>query len=160
MIREKSAGVIVFKVHPRDGLGYLVLYHRGSYWNFPKGKMEKGENEIQTAKRELKAETSIDGIQIIKGWRQQTQFFFKEERNGKKELVKKDYILYLAKMPKDARVDITGEHDGWDNGYAWFDFKTALKQLKFKQMKEIMKEADSYVNKKIEEYRRNKNSKK
>jgi len=157
MINEKSVGVIVFRYNPRDKeVQYLVLYHRGNYWNFPKGKVEKGESEIDTAKRELAEETMIKNVNIVKGWRQQTQFFFKEERDGKKELVKKDYILYLAKMPKGEKIDITGEHEGWGNGYAWLDHKMAAKYLKFKSLKEVMKEADSYVSKKIAEYRKSK----
>lgn len=161
MINEKSVGVIVFRYNPREkAIQYLVLYHRGNYWNFPKGKVERGETEIQTAKRELMEETNIKNIKLIDGWRQQTQFFFKEGREGKKHLIKKDFILYLAKMPKDAKVDISGEHDGYDNGYAWLDYKQAIKYLKFKSIKEIMKEADSYVNKQISDYRRAKQKQK
>ncbi len=149
MIREKSAGVIVFRFSPRDGLQYLVLYHRGSYWNFPKGKIDNGESEEQAAVRELAEETGITGVSLVRNWRQKTDFFFKEDRNGKNELIKKDFILFLAKMPPSASVKLSLEH----NGYAWMDFKTAAKYLKFKSMKEILTEADSYVNNRINEYR-------
>ncbi|MDO8668965.1 MAG: NUDIX domain-containing protein [Candidatus Buchananbacteria bacterium] len=153
MIREKSVGIILFRYNNRDKeVQYLVLYHRGTYWQFPKGRVEAGESEIETAKRELMEETAISNVSIIKGWRQQTQFFFQEERVGKKELIKKDYILYLAKMPKGAEVKISNMH----NGYAWFNYKVAGKYLKFKSLKEIIKEADSYVEKQIAEYRKNK----
>ena len=151
MIREKSVGLIIFRYNNREKeVQYLVLYHRGTYWNFPKGKVDPGESEVETAKREIMEETGIANIQIIKGWRQQTQFFFKEERAGKKELIKKDFILYLAKMPKGEEVKISSEH----NGYAWLNYKIAGKYLKFKSLKEIIKEANSYVNRQIEEYRK------
>lgn len=151
MIREKSVGLIIFRYNNRDKeIQYLVLYHRGTYWNFPKGKVELGESEVETAKREVQEETGLKDIQIIKGWRQQTNFFFKEDRAGQKELIKKDFILYLAKLPKGAEVKISGEH----NGYAWLNYKVAGKYLKFKSLKEIIKEADSYVSKRIEEYRK------
>jgi len=151
MIREKSVGLIIFRYNNRDKeIQYLVLYHRGTYWQFPKGKVDQGESEVETAKREVQEETGISGVEIIKGWRQPTQFFFKEERAGKKELIKKDFILYLAKMPKGAEVKISSEH----NGYAWLNYKIAGKYLKFKSLKEIIKEANSYVNRQIEEYRK------
>ncbi|MFA5029589.1 MAG: NUDIX domain-containing protein [Patescibacteria group bacterium] len=149
MIREKSAGVIVFRLHPKEGLQYLVLYHRGSYWNFPKGKLDAGESEEQGAKRELVEETGIKDIKLIDGWRAQTDFFFKEARSGKAQLIKKDFILFLAKLPLQAELKISGEH----NGYAWLNLKTANKYLRFKNLKGILAEADSFVNARINEYR-------
>ncbi len=121
MIREKSAGVIIYRLHPQEGTQYLVLYHRGSYWNFPKGKVEAGESEAEAALRELAEETGLKNVKLIDGWRQQSDFFFKEERNGKIELIKKDFVLYLAQASMDAKVIISTEH----NGYGWLDFKTA-----------------------------------
>lgn len=149
MIREKSAGVIVFRFNPRDGLQYLVLYHRGSYWNFPKGKIDAGESEEVAAQRELAEEAGIKKVELIDGWRQETDFFFKEKRADQTELIKKKMVLFLAKLPAGAKIDLSNEH----NGYAWLDSKTAAKYLKFKNLKEILVEADSYVNNKIKEYR-------
>lgn len=145
MILEKSAGVIVFRRQPRDGLQYLLLYHRGDYWNFPKGKIDDRESELSAAQRELWEETGLKNLKIINGWRQQTSFFFKENRGGKKELIKKDFILYLAAAPAGATVKISSEH----NGFAWFDFKTAGKHLRFKNLKEILGEAHSFVQTKL-----------
>lgn len=156
MIQEKSAGVIVFKYNPRDGLQYLLLYHRGTYWNFPKGKVDSGETETQTAVRELEEEAGIKGVKLVNGWRQETHFFFKEDRQGKKELIKKDFLIYLAQMPKNTKVNISSEH----NGYGWFDFKTASKYLRFKNLKEILAEADSYINDKIKQYKKSKKNNK
>lgn len=150
MIREKSAGIIVFRIHPQEGVQYLVLYHRGNYWNFPKGRVEDGETETEGALRELREETGISGINLVSGWRQQTEFFFKEERNNKKELIKKDFILYLAKVSADTQVVVPNERH---NGYGWFDFKTAAKHLRFKGLKEILAEADSFITAKLNSYK-------
>ncbi|MEK7167802.1 MAG: NUDIX domain-containing protein [Patescibacteria group bacterium] len=147
MIQEKAAGFIVFRNHPKSGLQYLVLYHRGNYWNFPKGGVEPGESELETALRELKEETGVKDVKVVDGFRQQTQFFFK----GDEGLIKKDFVLYLAQAPMSAEV-ITSDkysHHEQINGYAWFDFKNAMKVLKFKNLKEILKEADSFINSKI-----------
>lgn len=145
MVQEKSSGVIVFRYHPRDGLQYLLLYHRGNYWNFPKGKMETGENEVDGALRELAEETGISGLKLVDGWRQETSFFFKEKRSDKMELIKKDFIIFLAPATKDTEVKISSEH----NGYAWLEYKVAIKYLRFKSIREILAEANSYVNHKI-----------
>lgn len=143
MVKEKSVGLIVFRRNPQEGIQYLVLYHRGSYWNFPKGKMEAGESEIETGLRELQEETGLVGVKVIDGFREQTEFFFKENRAGKSELIRKDFILYLGEASMSAELKLSSEH----NGYAWYDFKTASKFVKFKRTKEILAEADSLVNK-------------
>ena len=138
MIKEKSAGVIVFRRHPQEGLQFLILYHRGNYWNFPKGKLEEGESEMEAALRELKEEAGIDRVRLIDGFRQQTQFFFREERQGKTELIKKSMALYLAEADMGAAPRLSSEH----NGYAWLDAKQAAKFLKFKSLKEIIAAAE------------------
>ncbi len=150
MIREKSAGVIIFRHHRQEGIQYLILYHRGSYWNFPKGKVAKGEKETETALREFREETGIGNLKLINNWRQETHFFFKEERNGQKQLIRKQFVLFLAKLPPKAEVKISREH----NGYGWFSLPAAKKHLQFKNLKEILEEADYFINEKIKEYRK------
>jgi len=66
MIREKTFGIIIFKKEGK-GIRYLLLHHGGEYWNFPKGHQEAGENEIESALRELREETGITEIKIIDG---------------------------------------------------------------------------------------------
>ncbi|RLG60142.1 MAG: diadenosine tetraphosphate hydrolase, partial [Candidatus Hydrothermarchaeota archaeon] len=46
MLVEKSAGVIIFR---RDEeIKYLLLKYGYGHWDFVKGNIEKGENEIET----------------------------------------------------------------------------------------------------------------
>ncbi|MBP6942835.1 MAG: NUDIX domain-containing protein [Candidatus Buchananbacteria bacterium] len=142
MIREKSVGIIVYRIHPEEGIQYLVLYHRGNYWNFPKGRVEDAESELQTGLRELSEEAAITDIEVVDGWRQQTHFFFRETRDGKSQLVKKDFVLYLAYAPRELDVRVSDEHL---NGYAWLDYKTAMKYMRFKNLKAIVTEAHSFV---------------
>lgn len=141
MIRQKSAGLIVFRRHPKEGLQYLVMYHRGSYWNFPKGKLEEGESEMDAALRETAEEAGLTGLKVLDGFRQQTEFFFKEKDISGDELIKKDMALYLAEAPAGAEPKISHEH----NGYAWLDLQQAQKFLKFKNLKEILAEAEGFI---------------
>lgn len=61
-VYRKSCGVIPW----RERLGrreYLLLFQRGSRtWSFPKGHMEAGETERDTALRELKEETGLTAV--------------------------------------------------------------------------------------------------
>lgn len=149
MIKEKSAGVIVYRRHPKQGLQYLLLFLHGSYWNFSKGSIEDGESETEAAVREVQEETQLN-VELIPDWRQQTRFFFRQEREGASELIKKDLVLYLAEVPADSHVNIADKVAKFEviNGYAWMDFKTACKYLRFKNLKEILAEADSFINSK------------
>lgn len=56
-MKEKSCGAVVIN----NGQVLLIQSHEGIY-GFPKGHMEKGESEKQTAIREVKEETNIDII--------------------------------------------------------------------------------------------------
>ena len=54
MKREKSCGALVVR---KNGESYdlVLLRHRfGGHWSFPKGHVEAGENEQQTALREVR----------------------------------------------------------------------------------------------------------
>lgn len=147
MIREKSAGVILFRRNPQEGIQYFCLYLRKDYWNFPKGHIEPGESEEDCVRRELFEETGIKDIRLIDGWRQQTQFIYKETHREPPEMVKKDLVLYLAEAGMDVRVDLLVKEGQGEkiNGYAWLDYKTANKYLKFKNLREILAEADSLI---------------
>lgn len=147
MIREKSAGVIVFRRNPDEGVQYFCLYLRNDYWNFPKGHVEQGESEEECVKRELAEETGIKNISLVDGWRQQTQFIYKETHREQPEMIRKDLALYLAEVGMKVKVDLLVKEGKGEriNGYAWLDFKAASKYLKFKNLREILKEADSFI---------------
>lgn len=60
MIHEKSCGAVVYRKHHGNTEILLIKHVRSGCWSFPKGHMEQGEDEIQTAVREIKEETNID----------------------------------------------------------------------------------------------------
>lgn len=156
MIKEKSAGVIVFRFHPREGLQFLLLCHHGDYWNFSKGHVERGERDDQAALRELREETGLRDIRLAKNWRQGTSFFFKEKRGEKFELIKKEVIFFLAKVSVGALIRILADKSTGEiiNGYAWLDFKIARKYLKFKNLQAILDEANSFILDKVDKFQK------
>ena len=56
MRQVKSCGVIVFRRMPE--LSFLLMKHSHRY-DLPKGHMEEGETELETALREMWEETGI-----------------------------------------------------------------------------------------------------
>jgi len=134
---EKSAGAIIFRKE-NNNFFYLLLHYPSSakapkeYWDFPKGHIEKGEDEIKTVKREVEEETGLKDIKIIEGFREWIKYFFKFE--GKTVL--KCVTFYLAET-KTKDVKISGEHVG----YKWLPYEDAIEQLTFKNAKEVLKKA-------------------
>ncbi|MBL7150916.1 NUDIX domain-containing protein [Candidatus Microgenomates bacterium] len=141
---EKSAGAVIFR--KEEGKIYYLLLHypTGSrtskdYWDFPKGHIEKGEDEIKTVKREVEEETGLKDIEFIEGFKEWIKYFFKD----KGKTVFKIVTFYLVET-KTKDVKISFEHIG----YQWLPYKQALEELTFKNAKEILKKANNFISEK------------
>lgn len=62
MQNEKSCGAIVYRKYHGNTEILLIKHVNSGHWSFPKGHVEKGETEVETALREIKEETGIDVI--------------------------------------------------------------------------------------------------
>ena len=70
---QKSCGVAPFR-RGAKGTEFLILFQCGSRtWSFPKGHMEPGETEQQTALRELFEETGLE-TELISGAKAVTEY--------------------------------------------------------------------------------------
>lgn len=81
---EKSCGAVIF-----DGDRVLVIQQVKGHWGFPKGHVEPGETEVETAIREIKEETNLD-VEINEKYRY-------VERYSPEEGIEKDVIFFIAK---------------------------------------------------------------
>jgi 8-oxo-dGTP pyrophosphatase MutT (NUDIX family) len=97
MTKEKSCGAIVYR-RVKRGTDILVLKHKnGGHWSFPKGHVEEGETEIETAKREIMEETGID-VLIQDGFREVVSY-------SPKPGVMKKVVYFLAQaINEDYRI--------------------------------------------------------
>lgn len=136
--REISAGAVIYR---RDGkeVKFLLLYHDKGYWNFPKGKIEKGEQSFQTFLREVEEETGISRkeMRIVPDFRVTDKYFFFREKRPIFKIV----IFYLVETRKQ-KIDVSGEHEG----YAWFLPREAIAISKFKNSKAIIQKAYAFIN--------------
>ena len=127
---EKSAGTIVVK-----GDAYLLLHYQAGHWDFAKGHMEGGETLQETALRELKEETQLDG-KLLDGFEERFRFFFRRE--GK--LVEKEVVLFVAEVASD-KVVLSNEHVG----FAWLPIDEALARITFKSSRDALHKAHRWL---------------
>ncbi len=144
MVKEISAGLIVFR--KEDNKIYYLLLHKEAHgiykegWDFPKGLVERGEDYIKTAIRETKEEAGISKLNIIEGFNEEINFFFKRDN----ELISKTVKYFLAATDQK-KVKISFEH----SGYEWLGYNDAIKRLTSKTSKEILKNANDFIKKGI-----------
>lgn len=135
MIREKSCGALVYR-EKQEHLELLLIKHRsGGHWSFPKGHVEAGENELQTALREIKEETGLD-VRLLDGFRQSVEYFPKPH-------VKKQVVYFLAHPDAD---DTVHKQEEEISEYKWCLLDDADEMVTFKNDKNLIRAAKRFLN--------------
>tara|TARA_B100000809_G_C15048986_1_gene498284 strand:- start:648 stop:1055 length:408 start_codon:yes stop_codon:yes gene_type:complete len=124
---EKSCGVVLLNSNK-----VLLLQHpdttTSGHWDFPKGHVEKGEDEIQTALRELKEETGIDKVKIIDDFHNLISY--------SKETILKEVVFFLG-ITNQEKVSISSEHQN----FLWLEYESAYERLTYGNAKKTLKKA-------------------
>jgi 8-oxo-dGTP diphosphatase len=134
--KQVSAGGIVFR--EKDSKLEVALISRKNkknimVWCLPKGKVEKGESIEETAFREVKEETGLEGELLKKIDAIHYFYSIKEENVRFSKTV--DFYLFCYKGGD------TRGHDEEVEEVRWFDIEEAVKILSYKSEKETMEKA-------------------
>ncbi|MCA6071866.1 MAG: NUDIX domain-containing protein [Endomicrobium sp.] len=129
MLKEFSCGAVVYKMENNSPLFLLVLSKISEKWGFPKGHVENGETEIETAKREIFEETGIKNLKFINNFRQEDVYIIKDAT------VEKHNIYFLA----IAFEEPSGFDKNEISKIEWADISRAEKTLYFSGEREILK---------------------
>jgi 8-oxo-dGTP pyrophosphatase MutT (NUDIX family) len=135
MIEEKSCGIILFR-DTGSGRFYLLLNYIEGHWDFPKGHVEKGEDELQTALRETQEETGIAAVNMLPEFRESLDYSYL--RASKK--FHKTVYFFIARTEEE-KVRLSDEH----TGSVWLPYKTAHKKLTFENAKKILEKAEAFL---------------
>ncbi len=129
---HRSCGAVVYRW---DGTKeeYLILRgRRSNKWTFPKGHMEKGETERETAIREVFEEA---------GFAPALDDSFREELHYKMAPAgEKTVVLFLAEHGGNVRVKADEIR-----AYAWADFDKAERMLDHENFSRILKKAHEAI---------------
>ncbi len=99
---ETSCGAIVYTKRDGQYLFVIVQEQSGAY-SFPKGHMESGETEIETARREIFEETGVRPA-FLDGFREMDEYDLKEKPGTRKQVV-----YFLAECGNELLVPQQGE---------------------------------------------------
>ncbi len=132
---EKSCGAIIIYHEKNKYKTLLVKNHNGRNFSFPKGHVEKGETEQQTAIREIKEETGLD-VEIVQSFREVSDYC----PFGK---IKKRVVFFMAQAFSD-QVHIQKEEI---SSFMWVDLFEAQSKCTYENDLRVIKRAKENLSK-------------
>lgn len=130
IVREPTAGGIVFRRAPAGDIEILLIQDAKDRWTIPKGHIEEGESAQQTAKREIGEEAGLEKVDVL-GWLGKIHFRYR--RLDKLVLMTTQIYLVRAKGDTDAI-----KKEEWMNGIKWFKFADALDAIEYEDIGKLM----------------------
>lgn len=132
-----SAGIVVYRTQ-KNSIEYLLIQHEGGteHWDFPKGKLEEGEDELQAALRELKEETGLDVI--VQGEFQESFEYDFIDHDG---LPAHKKVTFFVGLAQSYNVKLSDEHQNAQ----WLSYEEARPKLTFANAKILLDRVQASV---------------
>lgn len=130
IVREPTAGGVVFRRDENDGIEILLIQDAKDRWTIPKGHIEEGETAQQTAKREISEEAGLSDTEVF-GWLGKIHFRYRRLD----KLVLMTTQIYLVRAQGDTNAI---KKEEWMNGIKWFKFHDALDAIEYEDIGKLM----------------------
>ena len=130
IVREPTAGGIVFRRNDKNDIEILLIQDAKDRWTIPKGHIEEGETAQETALREIGEEAGIMEAESI-CWLGKIHFRYRRVST----LVLMTTQIYLFKALGD--TDNIQKED-WMNGIKWFPYHEALDVIEYDDIGKLM----------------------
>lgn len=134
---EHSAGAVVFTRSAGEPRFVVVESLRSGIHGFPKGRMEEGETDLETALREVREETGLTP-RILPGFRTVELYSLREDPNAVKQV-----IYYLAEY----EGQIPRPQPGEIRSVNLLTFNEAMRTFEFENTRRVLTEAYSFLSK-------------
>jgi 8-oxo-dGTP pyrophosphatase MutT (NUDIX family) len=138
MPAERSAGVLLYRVGLRQEEPEFLLLDYGRFWDYPKGHVEKGEDDRTAALRELKEETGIAQVELHDGFRHEMTYFFRDTKRG---VIRKTVVFFLGRANHEAQLTPSHEHVGG----GFLPYEAALERVTYKSAKDALRAAKAFL---------------
>ena len=130
IVREPTAGGIVFRRNENKEVEILLIQDAKDRWTIPKGHIEEGETAQQTAKREIGEEAGLHNTDVL-GWLGKIHFRYRRVDR----LVLMTTQIYLVRAKGDTNAI---KKEEWMNGIKWFKFHEALEVIEYEDIGKLM----------------------
>jgi len=137
MLKQSSAGVVIYRKSEDRSRVYLLLQYPGKYWDFPKGKLENGERWIDAAYREAKEETGIDVV-INENFEYSYTYYFSDFKGNR---VEKTVVFFIGLVCTEISVTLSYEHID----YLWLSYDQARMQVHFESARKMLDEVELFL---------------
>ena len=133
-VREISSGGVIYR--QRRGVAKVALIRARGRWCLPKGQVEEGEGLQETALREVREETGLEG-KVVAKLGDITYWYTTKSKKGEPLRIFKRVYFYLIRYLKG---DVS-QHDEEVEEACWVPIAEAVKRLSYPTEKETMRKA-------------------
>jgi bis(5'-nucleosidyl)-tetraphosphatase len=130
---EKSCGVVIYR-HCNDTVEFLTVRSKTfGHWGFPKGHVEEGESEKETAKREVLEETGLD-IALDNEFRISIEY-------SPMEGAIKEVVFFMGEY-LSGEMSIQQEEI---QDYKWLNYSRTFELLTFDNERKVLTEVKEFI---------------
>ena len=131
---EKSCGAVIFR-KAEDWNVLLIRHTKGRHISFPKGHVEPGETESQTAEREILEETGLR-VQVDRRFRAENRYNIRPD-------IQKLVVIFAALTEQE---EITPQPEEIAEAF-WLPIDAAQERLTYERDRKIMRDAFDHLKK-------------
>jgi 8-oxo-dGTP pyrophosphatase MutT (NUDIX family) len=123
MRKEKSCGCIII-----ENEKVLLVQEMEGHWGFPKGHVEAGETEAQTAIRETKEETNLN-VEVNTNKRYEINYIVRDD-------IDKSVVYFISNII-DGKIK---KQETEINNIEWLPFQEAMERLTHENARDMFKQ--------------------
>ena len=131
---EKSCGAVIFRKAEEWNV-LLIRHAKGRHISFPKGHVEAGETESQTAEREILEETGLR-VRVDRRFRAENRYILRPDTQK--------LVVIFAALTEQA--EITPQPEEIAEAF-WLPYDAALTRLTYERDRKIMRDAFEHLQK-------------
>jgi len=133
---ETSCGAVVF-TREHGELRYVIVRSLEGFYGFPKGHMEAGETERETALREIEEETGLKVTLLDGFWTEDSHPLIREGRP--------DVLKWIGYFLAEFQGQTLRAQEEEISSIQLMTFDEAMNAFQFESSKRILREADAYL---------------